>query len=540
MNDESRQQLRRFAESGAQDAFAAVVEGFLPLVYGAALRRVAGNVHCAEDVTQLVFMAVARNAPKLARHPDLTGWLFTTTRFLAAKTLRGQRRRQAREQEAYMTQPPVEEDGARADLPRLIDDLVMELRELDRQVILLRFHRGMRLVEIAAHLASSENAVQKRLDRTLDQLKAKLARRGITSTAAALVVALAQQAVVAMPAGLATTVTSAGLACGAGLGGLLAGSSFMMVSKLQVGITAAIVATSTIGLVWEVRENAQLRSVSTERASLNDASVAALKSNLAALTQRATAAEVDATAMQAALQAARSTRVTEAPTARVLTDAQGQATAAMARASKLRNEGRPQEALDEYLTCYRTLPTTGPGAVYRQILMGRIKSLGQPYPAAITALRELRDTAMQKLEVSPGSRELILEVGQLNERLGDGRASMTLYDFLPPGDPGRQALGLIAHGAFVEARRYDDALIGKTPGNMLNELDMGIRRSGQDKAGRDHIVKGALSNIEVLTGVGKLDDARILTAKLLAFDGSEATHVAIQKHVDRARPPVAR
>eukprot|EP01031_Cornospumella_fuschlensis_P017768 gene17768-21735_t len=75
---------------------------------------------------------------------------------------------------------------------------------------------------------------------------------------------------------------------------------------------------------------------------------------------------------------------------------------------------------------------------------------------------------------------------------------------------------------------------------MLNELDMGIRQNGQDKAGRNYVVKGTFSNIEVLTGAGRLDDARVLTAKLLAFEGSEATRAAIQHHVDRARLPAAR
>ena len=44
---------------------------------GAALRRVGGDVHRAQDVTQLVFTALAHNAAALKRHPDLVGWLFT-------------------------------------------------------------------------------------------------------------------------------------------------------------------------------------------------------------------------------------------------------------------------------------------------------------------------------------------------------------------------------------------------------------------------------------------------------------------------------
>jgi len=171
MNDDIPQQLRRYAESGSEEAFAAVVQKSLPLVYGAALRRLSSDVHAAEDVSQLVFMAVARDASKLADHPDITGWLFTTTRFIASKSLRTRARRQEREQEVYMNAKASSEPLESADFSEVIDELLSELREADRQVILLRFHRGMRLAEIGAHLNSTENAVQKRLDRALEQLR---------------------------------------------------------------------------------------------------------------------------------------------------------------------------------------------------------------------------------------------------------------------------------------------------------------------------------------------------------------------------------
>src|SRR5687768_12876872 len=97
---EDTEHLRQYAATGSEDDFSALVQGYLPLVYSAALRRVGGDAHRAEDVAQLVFTALARNARALVGHPDLTGWLFTTTRFLAAKTVRGEQRRQSREQEA--------------------------------------------------------------------------------------------------------------------------------------------------------------------------------------------------------------------------------------------------------------------------------------------------------------------------------------------------------------------------------------------------------------------------------------------------------
>jgi DNA-directed RNA polymerase specialized sigma24 family protein len=76
--------LRRYTDERSEDAFAELVRRHLPLVYSAALRRLGGDAHRAEDVAQIVFCALAREAPKLARHPVLTGWLYTATRYAEA------------------------------------------------------------------------------------------------------------------------------------------------------------------------------------------------------------------------------------------------------------------------------------------------------------------------------------------------------------------------------------------------------------------------------------------------------------------------
>lgn len=104
------EQLRQYATSGSEDSLGTVVHRFLPLVYAAALRRVVGNSHQAEDVAQMVFTALARNASTLAKHPHLTGWIYTTTRFLAVKTMRGERRRLAHEHVASLDHAAMNDD----------------------------------------------------------------------------------------------------------------------------------------------------------------------------------------------------------------------------------------------------------------------------------------------------------------------------------------------------------------------------------------------------------------------------------------------
>lgn len=542
MTDEHAQ-LRSYAESRSEDGFASVVHRFLPLVFASALRRLNGDAHRAKDVTQLVFVALARNAGALSNHPDLTGWLFTTTRFLAAKALRTERRRQSREQEAHLILP--EEGLPEVDSPRvhqLLDEVIAELKSIDRQLILLRFHRGLRLAQIGAELGVSENAVQKRLDRALEVLKEKLAQRNVTSTAAALALALDHQSAVAIPAGLAAASTHAGLACGAGAAGLFGISSFMTLSKLQIGIAVAVAIAGSAGFIWEHREANRLRATIEQENAAARQQAATLKKQIDTQSKRADSAEIDVTSLLRVLN------VQSRPSAPIVprvTSPMDFMKSATARADQFRRDGKFQEALDEYLQCYRALRTQRTSGVEAQLLMGGISSLGRTFSPAIAALRELRDTALQEFQDKPANRDAGREVALLNNRLGEGEHTIALYDALPSDSPLRQSFGMIAYDSFVQARRYSDALQGKTYGGMLTDLEMGIRVLEFDKTPslvnvREALAQKVATNIEVLVGTGQHDEARALTNKLLAFDNSATTRALIDQHVARANEPPAR
>ena len=71
--------LRRYAESGCEEAFAALVARHIHYVYSVA-RRECASAHQAEEVTQAAFIILARKAGRLPSNTILSGWLFRTVR----------------------------------------------------------------------------------------------------------------------------------------------------------------------------------------------------------------------------------------------------------------------------------------------------------------------------------------------------------------------------------------------------------------------------------------------------------------------------
>ncbi len=245
--------LRRYADARSEEAFAQFVEGNMSFVYQAALRRTNGDMHLAEDVVQLVFSSVARNAASVARHAVPAGWLYVTTRNCAANLMRAERRRKAREREAMNAPKFTHESESPPDWGRLrpeLDAVIDKLERVDREAVLLRCLQGRPFAEVGRILRTSEDGARKRVERALERLRDLLARRGITSTAAALAAALEGQAGLAAPAGLAAHVTGLALASAGPPVALLMSTTKV---SLAAAIALAIAAGGTL-LVQHRRE----------------------------------------------------------------------------------------------------------------------------------------------------------------------------------------------------------------------------------------------------------------------------------------------
>lgn len=255
--------LRTFARDRSEAAFAELVRRHIDLVYAFALRRVNGDAHLADDVTQSVFADLARKAVKLQDRAVLTGWLYTSTRFAAAKAVRSEQRRRTHEQEAHTMQPlHAEPTPAWEQIRPVLDHVMDQLNEPDREALLLRFFEGRPLAEIGRRLAVSEDAARMRIDRALEKTRALLARHGITSTSAALAAALSAQPALAAPAGLAGAVTTGALTTltvvGAGALALETTKTIAMTTLSKVLLTTVCVATIG-GWLYESHEVSRQR-----------------------------------------------------------------------------------------------------------------------------------------------------------------------------------------------------------------------------------------------------------------------------------------
>ena len=246
--------VREFAGQNSEAAFAELVRRHISLVFSVAL-RFTGNPGDAEDVTQAVFIILARKAPGLSTRTVLTGWLYETTRYTASRLLRAQIRRQVREREASM-QTILDEPGDNklwSQLAPHLEAAMSRLGERDRTLLALRFYENKTGAETATLLGIREEAAHKRTARALEKLRNFFEKRGITSTSAIIAETISANSIQPAPAALAKTVTAMALAKGAAaststltlIKGAMKIMAWTKAKTAIVAVVAVILATGT-------------------------------------------------------------------------------------------------------------------------------------------------------------------------------------------------------------------------------------------------------------------------------------------------------
>jgi RNA polymerase sigma factor (sigma-70 family) len=279
MNDDMAL-VREFAASQSEQAFETLVSRHVNLVYSAALRQ-ARDADLAQEITQAVFIILARKAGSLSPKTILSGWLYRAARFAANDAMKIQRRRQHREQEAFMegvlqNKP----DAAWEQLSPLLDEAMARLREKDRDAIVLRFFENKNLKEVGTALGLEERAAQKRVARGLEKLRAFFAKRGVDSTATAIAEKISTNSIQAAPVALAKTISAVAITKGATAGGstlaLVKGALKIMAwTKAKTAIVAGVVVilagTTTPIIVHVVHQHNAAASLFTSKTELTDA-----------------------------------------------------------------------------------------------------------------------------------------------------------------------------------------------------------------------------------------------------------------------------
>jgi RNA polymerase sigma factor (sigma-70 family) len=202
--------LRRFTARREEDAFAALVQRHGPLVLSVC-RRVLRQEQDAEDAFQATFLVLARKAASIRREGSLASWLYGVACRTALRARTDAAKKVAWGEKQLPSQPDPPAEASLRELQQLLDEEVSLLPEKYRAPFVLCCLEGHSREEAARQLGWNKGTLSSRLALARQRLRERLARRGVTLSAALCAVALGPCAHAALPGALVAAATAAGM-----------------------------------------------------------------------------------------------------------------------------------------------------------------------------------------------------------------------------------------------------------------------------------------------------------------------------------------
>lgn len=259
--------LQEYVQTGSRQALGRLAGRYVDFVYGVA-RRQTGDSHLAEDVSQAVFLVLARKAYRI-KPAALSSWLFVTTRKISSNARKMATRRRFHERQAaafsgahVMSNDPLETEFTRLQL----DEALAIQSESDRGIVLMRYMQGMDVRQISQTLGLTEPAARRRLERVLERMRKFLAGRGVALSTTAMGTCIGGMAEAAPASLSAAVVGGAASAGGAALAGTVAASASLVSIKVAAAVLLCVgVASGITASVWVVlaQQTAQVAAPAT-------------------------------------------------------------------------------------------------------------------------------------------------------------------------------------------------------------------------------------------------------------------------------------
>jgi RNA polymerase sigma factor (sigma-70 family) len=284
--------LREYVKTRSPDAFRAIVETHVNAIYSQCLRQLRDRA-LAEDVTQMVFITLAKKAATIPADAVLGGWLFNATRYCCRNTQRAEMRLRNRERKAAAMRsesiPAAQNECGEAEM--ILDDAISHLSDRDRDAVVLRYFEGKSMKDLAEILRISEDAAKQRVNRAIERMRTYFSNHGIAMPSVAIVGVL--DAAV-KPAAPSVAKAAVAVATTKAAGGSLAifswpkiaaafATATLVISAAIVGehVASADSPTPTPAPIKQAAANQEIVDQSTPTAALRKLSIAMRAGNLA-------------------------------------------------------------------------------------------------------------------------------------------------------------------------------------------------------------------------------------------------------------------